>query len=437
MLSCCLLDGDDVVARAVMGKITPKSFYDQKHETIYSVILDLYTNKKPIDTGTIAEELKVRGWLEQIGGYAMLTQVSSRIPTTAQVPYFIEKVRDYAQLRELIKVSSAMVEDCHNFSGGIEEFLSSIEKKFIRAMSAYAVDNKQSLAEVCKTISEKVAAIRDGKSQGNENDISWGFDEADRYLRPFRRGELVTVAARPGIGKSSLIRQICFKNVVRDGKNIAVFTLEVSTEEFVNNMAQAASGVNPREIRIYPREEQDSFMKWVDRIGAFDKTLHIYDVNSSLQNIVATVRLHHARQPIDMVIIDYLQLINEKQSNGENRDQLMGRITRQLKLLAMELNCVVIILSQLNRASEKENRPPHLADLRESGNIEQDSDRVVFIHRPNTDPEGREQHFDDEDVKFFYCVLLQRKGRNVGEHSLGMQFQRLAARFLPITRPQS
>jgi replicative DNA helicase len=137
---------------------------------------------------------------------------------------------------------------------------------------------------------------------------------------------------------------------------------------------------------------------------------------------------------VDLVCIDYLQLINEPFMKGENKDQQLGRITKQLKALANELKIVIVILSQMSRGVEKDNRSPVLSDLRESGNIEQDCDRVVFIHRPTTKPDGSEQRFEDDTIRFLYCELLQRKGRNVGEHSLGIHFERRAARFIPIAR---
>lgn len=432
LLSCCLLDGAEIIAKCVVAKITPASFYDTKHSIIYEVLIELFNDKKPIDISTLAEELKTRKHLDQVGGYAFLTQVSSRIPTTAQASFFIEKVRELALLRDIIRSGTGIVEDCYNYTGDMPEFISSSQRKFLNAITSHTIEETKTLKKICDDIRVEAEALRSGKIRGDENDLSWGLAEADKFLKPFRRGELVCLAARPGVGKSSLMRQVVVRNVIRDSKNVCVFTLEVTTEEFIKNCAQALSGVNPREINKYPNDEQETFVKWVDRIGLFDKTLHVHDVNASLANIVANVRIHHSKQPVDMVVIDYLQLINERSLPGENRDQLLGRITRALKLLANELQCVVIILSQLNRSVEREDRPPHLADLRESGNIEQDCDRVVFIYRPKTKPDGSTQDFDDDTVRFLYCELLQRKGRNVGEHSLGLQFQRDAARFLPV-----
>jgi replicative DNA helicase len=158
--------------------------------------------------------------------------------------------------------------------------------------------------------------------------------------------------------------------------------------------------------------------------------------------IVARIRQMHAAKPLDVVYIDYLQLIEEKMAKGETRDMMIGRITRQLKNLAMELNIVIVILSQLNRAQERENnREPMLSDLRESGNIEQDADRVIFIHWPDTNPLTKNpQKPDDDTVSMVYADLMQKKGRNVGVHYLGMNFHKTAARFLEIdrsTQPQS
>lgn len=435
LLSCCFLDGADIIARCVVAKITPASFYVSANSIIFDVLLDMYSRKLPIDIAPVAEELKTRKLLEQVDGYKYLTEISSAIPTTAQAPYFIEKVREQAVLRDLIRANAGIVEDCYAYTGDMDEFLTGVEAKFIKGLTTHSnTGEEKSIEAICNEIAAEAEDMIAGKVRGDENDLSWGISDLDRYLKKFRRGEMVVLAARPGIGKSSLLRQICAKNVSRDGKNVVVFTLEVTTEEFVRNTAQALSGVNPREIDRYPSEEQQAFIKWAKRLGTFGKTLHVHDINASLANIVAQVRLHHARTPVDMVFIDYLQLINERTLPGENRDQLLGRITRALKLIANELKCVVVILSQLNRASERDDRAPVLADLRESGNIEQDADRVVFIYRPKTKPDGSPQDLNDDTIRFFYSELLQRKGRNVGEHSIAVNFERMAARFLPLVK---
>lgn len=433
LLSCIVMDGAEVIPKCVAAKITPSSFYEPKHGVIYGKALDLFGANKPVDIAVIAEELKTEKMLDYIGGYPFLMQISSKVPTIAQAAYFMEKVSEQALLRSLIVANTSIVEECYAYSGDMSAFVSTIQNKFTKTLHSYADDNKvRNLQQICDKIKANAVDMLAGKSRGDENDLSWGLNDADKYLKKFRRGELVCLAARPGIGKSSLMRQVVIRNVIRDSKNVCVFTLEVDAEEYVNNTAQALTGVNVRDIKNAFPTDQQAFLKWLDRIGTFKDRLHIHDVNASLAAIIANVRIHHARHPVDMVVIDYLQLINEGQAKGENRDQLLGRMTRALKLLANELKCVVIILSQLNRSVERDDRQPHLSDLRESGNIEQDCDRVVFIYRPKTTPEGATQDFDDETVRFFYCEFLQRKGRNVGENSLGIKFERNCARFIPL-----
>ncbi len=435
LLACCVIDAADVIPRAIEKKIHGGSFYDPKHGIVFQVLVDMFGAKKPIDIATMAEELKVLKQLDAVGGYAALAQITSRVPTTAQAGFFIDKVKEMAVLREVIRCGTSMVEDCYAYTGDLDQFISVAERRFTKAITNYEDEsNRLKVSEVCAVIRKEVEDIRAGRARGDENDLSWGLDSNDRFLKKFRRGELVCLAARPGIGKSSLMRQIVIRNVVRDKKNVVVFTIEVGAEEYVRNTAQALTGVNPREVLKYTNEEQESFLKWCDRIALFDKTLHVHESNASLASIIANVRIHHARCPVDMVVIDYLQLIAEKQEKGENRDMLMGRITRALKQLANELKCVILILSQLNRAMERDERAPMLSDLRESGNIEQDCDRVVFIYRPKSWPDGKEQKPEDDSIRFLYCELLQRKGRNVGEASLSMQFERNAARFLPYDK---
>lgn len=202
LLSCCLLDGSDVVSRCLEARIKPESFYDPKHGIIYERMLELYNRQAPIDISVVAEELKTARQLDQIGGYAFLTQVSSRIPTTAQASYFIDRVREQALLRDIIRTATGAVEDCYGFSGGIDEFVDQIEQKIFgvtqNRVSESAKPMKDPTREAMNVITKMM--MKKGELTG----ISSGFKDLDALMWGFQRTEMIVLAARPSMGKTSL-----------------------------------------------------------------------------------------------------------------------------------------------------------------------------------------------------------------------------------------
>src|SRR5881394_2689803 len=194
LISCCLLDGSDVISRCLEARIRPESFYDTKHGIIYERLLDLYNNQKPIDVSVVAEELKTAKQLDAVGGYAFLTQVSSRIPTTAQSSYFIEKVREQSLLREIIRSATGAVEDCYGFTGGIDEFVDQVETKIFSVtqnrVSESAKQMKEPTTEAMKVINKMLM------NKGELTGISSGFKDLDTKLWGFQRKDLIILAAR-------------------------------------------------------------------------------------------------------------------------------------------------------------------------------------------------------------------------------------------------
>src|SRR5436853_3703064 len=202
LLSCCLLDGADVVSRCLEARLRPESFYDPKHGILYERLLDLYNRQAPIDVSIVAEELKTSRQLDQIGGYAFLTQISSKIPTTAQASYFIEKVREQALLREIIRSATGAVEDCYNFSGGIDEFVDQIEQKIFTVTQNRVSESAKPMREPTREAMNVITKMM--MKKGELTGVSSGFKDLDALMWGFQRQEMIVLAARPSMGKTSL-----------------------------------------------------------------------------------------------------------------------------------------------------------------------------------------------------------------------------------------
>ncbi len=292
------------------------------------------------------------------------------------------------------------------------------------------VKDEHSLQDAAKeTIKQVEAMIRGEKT--TEELVSWGFADFDRLFYPMMGGELVIIAARPSIGKTTLSDQIALVNSMRDEKDVAIFSLEVTVDQKPRKFAQIMSGHSWRRLPKAHEKDRIEFLQALSEIQG-NKRLHCYYREQSIDGICARIKVLHAQKKLKLVIIDYLQLLDLGQKDASRNDAI-GYATRKLKLLALELNLPIILLSQLNRSNEREQREPRLSDLRDSGNVEQDADRVIFIHRPPTDPlTGLTQDMTDESKDRFYTDIIQSKGRDVGTFRIGMYFNRSRTTFLPI-----
>src|SRR3954463_14682485 len=202
LLSCCLLDGADVISRCLEARLRPESFYDPKHAIIFERLLDLYNRQVPADISVVAEELKTSRQLDAVGGYAFLAQVSSRIPTTAQATYFIERVREQSLLREIIRSATGAVEDCYNFSGGIDEFVDQIEAKIFTVTQNRVSESAKQMREPTREAMNVITKMM--MKKGELTGISSGFKDLDQMMWGFQRQEMIILAARPSMGKTSL-----------------------------------------------------------------------------------------------------------------------------------------------------------------------------------------------------------------------------------------
>jgi replicative DNA helicase len=414
-----------VLSRCLEARIRPESFYDPKHGVIYEVLVNLYNNQKPIEVSVVAEELKTSRQLDTVGGYAFLAQVSSRIPTTAQASYFIEKVREQALLREIIRSATGAVEDCYGYSGGIDEFVDQIESKIFAVTQNRVSESAKQMREPTREAMNVITKMM--MKKGELTGISSGFKDLDALMWGFQRQEMIILAARPSMGKTSLALNFAEgASLPLRGQGVAslIFSLEMSASQLALRMLCSRARVNMKLLRDgLLSKNGDEQNRLVHTADEFSKAPIFIDDSSalSIMQLRAKARRIHSRTPLGFIIVDYLQLLSPTDSKMP-REQQVAEASRGLKSLAKELNVPVLVLSQLNRSSEKENRTPKLADLRESGSIEQDADVVLMLARPR-----------DADEKFQVAAdsaeLIVAKSRNGPVGELKLTFLRDITRF--------
>jgi len=429
LLSCCLLDGSDTIARCMESKLSPDSFYHHANKIIFEEMIQIYQDRPPVDLAVLAEELKTKGLLEKIGGYAYLTQISARIPTTAQAQYFIDRVRELHLLRQMIKVSTTVVENCYNYQGGLTEFVDKVEQDFFEITQGRVSDSVKSMKQPTREAIEVMNKMM--MKKGELTGVSSGFKDLDTFTFGFQKSEMIILAARPSMGKTSFALNIAENAAMpKKGKGVAVlvFSLEMSAAQLAIRMLCSRARVSMKLLRdgLLSRngEEQQRILQAADEYSKaplfIDDSSHLTIMELRAKARRLTARLGD-QGGLGLIMVDYLQLLAPTDPQVP-REQQVSEISRGLKGLAKELSVPVIVLSQLNRASEKESRTPRLSDLRESGSIEQDADVVLMLARPKDADEKFQVAADSAEL----IVAKQRNGP-VGE--LRLTFLRDITRF--------
>ncbi len=407
LLSCCLLDGSDTIARCLEAKLPPAAFFVPANQLIYEKLCELYQKSPPVAIEMLIEELRTTKQLEAVGGVPYLLQISARIPTTAQAVYFIEKVRELYLLRELIKVATGAVEQCYGYQGGLEEFIDKVEQDIFRVTQDRISDAAKPMKEPTKEAMTVINKLM--MKKGEKTGVVTGFRDLDDLTFGFQRQEMIVLAARPSVGKTSLALNVAEAAVLpKKGEPVPtlIFSLEMSAAQLALRMLCSRARVNIKLLRdgMLPKQGPEQ-QRLVDVADELSKSPLFIDDSShlSIMELRAKARRLYSRYKLGMIVIDYLQLISPTDSQVP-REQQVAEASRGLKAMAKELDLPVFVLSQLNRSSEKENRAPRLSDLRESGSIEQDADVVLMLDPPK-DAEERFQN-----AAYDLIVAKQRNG---------------------------
>lgn len=437
LLSACLIDGPDVVARCINAGVTPGSFHIRANRLIFTTLLDMISEGKEVSMNVLAEELKTARNFNEIGGYAYLSEISHRVPTTAGAAYFIAKVAELAALREAIRVATSLVESCYCYTGdGIAETIAPVTSRLL-ALTAGAIEEQEKAwdAVVAEAESDLTAMIEDhGRNARREIPFPWR--RMNELFGPMQRGQLVVLAARASVGKSSLARPM-MKAATDAGHRCFFITLEVNPRRVALQIASSIAGVGLREVAgAHPADRRD-LTEALRSLKGRGITISLRD--RSIARIEARARALHAKGALDILFIDHGGLVEDiyKQAKAGDKVGACGLLTKTLKRLATELNIVVVLLWQLNRASVQQgNREPNLTDLKDSGSLEEDADKVLLIHRPDVDPlsgSTQSESMSTADLPHYFQNVIQAKGRDDGTAFMSFYLRRATASFMPTT----
>ncbi|EFM63958.1 replicative DNA helicase [Peptostreptococcus stomatis DSM 17678] len=357
-----------------------EDFYIDAHKVIYDSMIELGNERKPIDMITLTNRLKEKGYLDQVGGVTYLTSITNMIPTTSNVKVYAEIVKKNSTLRKLIKASNDIISMGYEASDSLDDILNVAEKKIFDISQDRMSQDFKPISEVLTSVT---AMIEEVYSKGSDiTGLDTGFIDLNKKLGGFHKSDLILIAARPGMGKTAFALNLVANAAIRSKSSVAVFSLEMSKEQLVQRLLSSQSNVALNNISK-GKIADDEWKKLTDAMTVLSSSDIFIDDTPGIKvsEIRSKCRKLKMEKGLDMIMIDYLQLM-EADGRADNRQQEVSKISRSLKILAKEMNCPVIALSQLSRNTESgKDHMPKLSDLRDSGAIEQDADIVMFIYR--------------------------------------------------------
>ncbi|CAN5751052.1 replicative DNA helicase [soil metagenome] len=423
VLGALLIDRDAVIE--VADFLRAQDFYRQAHGTIYQAVLDLYDKREPVDIVTVSEVLERNDALEQVGGSAYLTSLINLTPTAVNAVHYGHIVQRKAVLRNLIGAAGRIASIGYDESADVGESIDRAEQELFAVSQKRVETGFSPLKQLLHTAYDRLDYLHQHK--GEISGIRTGFADLDTLTSGLQKSDLVVLAARPSIGKTSLALNFAEHAAVREGKTVGIFSLEMSKEQLVLRLLSSVASIDSQRLRSGFLEEMD-FTRLAPAMNALaEAPMFIDDTpNISTMELRTKARRLQAESGLDMIIVDYLQLMQSTlNSRDANRVQEVSEITRGLKGLARELQVPVVALSQLSRQAEmRESKEPRLSDLRESGSIEQDSDLVMFLWRE------KERGGEDEDPEGEVINLRLAKHRNGPTGETKLYFRKRQTRFV-------
>nr|WP_300003983.1 replicative DNA helicase [Tissierella sp.] len=412
---------DKTAINTAVEIIRPDDFYKQSNGEIYSAIIDLFNKNEPVDLITLQEELKRRGSLEAVGGISYLANLSSGVATSANTEYYCKIVDEKSTLRKLITSSNEIIGKAYEDSEDVNIIIESAEKNIFDITQG---SQREGFAPINEVLLDSFAKIEEmAANKGGLTGLTTGFIDIDLKLSGLQKSDLVLLAARPSMGKTALGINIVTNSALKAGAKVAVFSLEMSKEQLVQRMIAATAHVDLQKI-ISGRLDEEEWLNIINSMGPLSAAkVYIDDTAGiSLMEMKAKCRRLKIEQGLDLVVIDYLQLM-QMEGRQESRQQEISSISRGLKALAKEMDCPVIALSQLSRAPElRADHRPILSDLRESGAIEQDADVVLFLYR--------DDYYNEDSDQKNIGELIIAKHRNGPTGTLELVFKKEFTKFL-------
>ncbi|MBQ7794135.1 MAG: replicative DNA helicase [Clostridia bacterium] len=414
VIGCVLVNEKSVASSAEI--IKPDDFYFGANREIYAVVMSLFNENIPIDIVTVSDRLAQQDKLDAVGGVAYLTAAATSVATTENVVYHSKIIKEKSVLRRLIKTASAISELAYDGEGEIERILERSEQMIFDVSATREQSDIVPVSDVLMQTYQHM--VENSQREGNLTGEQTGFDQLDKATGGLHGGELILIAGRPAMGKSSLAVNIAEYMSIQNGKTVAIFNLEMPKEQLVRRILCSQSMVDSKKMLAgdFTGDDWQRICRVLDKVDA--APLYIDDSASvTVSEIRAKCRRLKQTKGLSLIVIDYLQLM-QSGSRTESRQQEVAEISRSLKILAKELDVPVIALSQLSRAVEtRKDRRPMLSDIRESGSIEQDCDIVMFIYR--------DEYYnpDSEDKNIAECIIAKHRNGEPGTIKLGWQGQ--------------
>ncbi len=390
----------------VMDVANAQSFYVEKHRMIWKTMLELFGKATPIDLLSLSSRLKEKGQLEQVGGASFLTELVNAVPSSTNAKHYAEIIQKKSMMRGLIEAAEHIGELGFDEASELEDILDRAEKKIFEVTNYSGTSKFIELKDTLVEAWERIDRLH--KTKGEMRGVPTGFKELDNKLAGFQKSDLIILAARPSMGKTSLALDIARKTAINHNIPVGIFSLEMSSQQLVDRMLAAESQVDSWKIRTGQNLSiEEDFSRIRDAMDKLSKApIYIDDQpGNNILKMRSIARRLKSEKGLGLIIVDYLQLMVPTQSrNSDNVVQQVTEISRSLKNLARELDVPVIALSQLSRAVEQRGGKPRLSDLRDSGSIEQDADVVMFIHR--------EDKYNENSDKKNIAEIMIEKHRN-------------------------
>ena len=395
----------------VFEKLNEDDFYRDGHKVIYKAIREMYAKDMAVDLVTILEYLKTTDMLDKAGGVTYISELSSSVPTTANLSSYIKIVEEKSTLRKLIKASTSIIEESYNSGGDVEKVIDLAQKKVFDIAEKKDSKEYEALSDVLERGFLEIERLFNNR--GAITGVGSGIKDLDAKTSGFQKGDMVLIAARPSMGKTTFSLNIAENAALKEGKSVVIFSLEMSKEQLAYKLLCSQANVDMLKLRTGNLEDDD----W-ERIARAtgplaNAKIYIDDTAGiSVMDMRSKCRKIKMEHGIDMILIDYLQLMSGS-AGSDNRQQEVSEISRSIKALAKEMECPVIALSQLSRAPEQRaDHRPMLSDLRESGSIEQDADVVMFIYRDDY------YNKDSENKNIAEIIIAKQRNGPIGTINL-------------------
>ncbi|OHA26627.1 MAG: replicative DNA helicase [Candidatus Taylorbacteria bacterium RIFCSPHIGHO2_02_FULL_46_13] len=411
----------------IIDIITPQAFYSEKHRLIYATILELFAKASPIDLLSLTSRLGEKNLLERVGGASYVAELAGSVPSSANAKHYAEIIYKKALMRQLIEASEHIRGLGFDEESEVEHLLDSAEKKLFEVTNVSGTHRFVELKEILGDAWERLDRLH--KSKDELRGVPTGFKELDNLLAGLQKSDLVILAARPSMGKTSLALDIARQTAINHNVSVGIFSLEMSAQQLVDRMLATQSNVNSWALRTGRISSGVDFDRIRDALDVLAKAPIFID-DQPTQSIIkmrSVARKLKREKNLGLIVVDYLQLmLSGMKNSNDSFYQQVTEISRSLKQLARELEVPVLALSQLSRAVEARGGKPRLSDLRDSGSIEQDADVVMFIHR--------EDKYKEDSDKPNIAEILVEKHRNGPTGKIELYFDEKKATFLSIEK---